>query len=71
MNTDYLIRARSVGSTHRVKVWLASAAEPSAWQIDVVDAAHTAGLVNVGNNGGSAAGAKSIQFDQLTISAAA
>ncbi|WP_394430261.1 NlpC/P60 family protein [Streptomyces sp. SGAir0957] len=45
--TDWTIRVRREGTRIRVKAWRSSAAEPSAWSVDVTDATFGAGRVGL------------------------
>ena len=53
--TAYKVRFQAQGIALRVKVWLASAAEPSAWQIDVTDTTYATGFVGLQTVGGASA----------------
>ncbi|MGW0134821.1 hypothetical protein [Streptomyces sp. NPDC003299] len=67
--TWYRVRFQVIGSTLRAKVWLASAVEPSAWQVEATDTTFTA-AANVGvrsfrNTGNTAA--TETRFDNFQV----
>ena len=53
--TAYKVRFQAQGIALRVKVWLASGSEPSAWQIDVTDTTYATGFVGFQTVGGASA----------------
>ncbi|MFJ9662860.1 hypothetical protein ACIRPR_33535 [Streptomyces griseoflavus] len=68
--TWYRVRLKTIGSSLRAKVWLASATEPAAWQITVTDTSLTAagsvGTRSYRNTGNTSAGVE-MRFDNLRV----
>lgn len=66
--TAYGFRFRVAGSTIQGRTWLASGAEPTAWDINVTDTTYAAaGYTGFVLYGGSTATANQITVDNLTI----
>ena len=67
-SSTYKIRFSAVGSTIQVKVWLASGAEPTAWNNTTTDATWTgAGRMYIGASSGSAGTGVPILLSNLVV----
>ena len=65
----YWVRFQCIGTTIRYKRWTDGGAEPSTWTASVTDSAHVSGIVGMSHYNDASATARTITWDDLTITA--